>query len=196
MLYDRSVRLVTEAVVSLADGTVRSWQPVPGARPKASRRDFQAAVQAVKADPRWQEAMRSRGVTDFTHVEVQPWPPGYTDERDAALGARVAKALTWVGYSATDNTFARPAENLVVTVDLDSATVLAVDDHEVVQLPPGPATTRPNSPRTPRTSPWSAGLRVGRQADRDHPARRTELYARRARDPLAKVAPDHRVLPA
>ena len=136
VLYDRSVRLVTEAVVSLTDGKVRSWQPVPGVRPKVTRRDFQAAVQAVKADTRWQRAMRSRGVRDFTHVEVQPWPPGFTDERDAAHGARVAKALTWVGYSATDNTFARPAENLVVTVDLDTSTVLAVDDHEVVPLPP------------------------------------------------------------
>jgi primary-amine oxidase len=135
VLYDRSLRLVTEVVVSLTDAKVRSWQPVPGARPKASRRDFQAAVEAVKADPRWQEAMHARGVTDFTHVEVQPWPPGYNEERDAIHGARVAKALTWVGFSETDNTFARPAENLVATVDLDTSTVLAVDD-EVVPLPP------------------------------------------------------------
>jgi primary-amine oxidase len=136
VLYDRSQRLVTEVVVSLADGKVRSWLPVPDARPKASRRDFMAAVEAVKADPRWQEAMRSRGVTEYAHVEVQPWPPGYNEERDAAHGARVAKALTWVGFSETDNTFARPAENLVATVDLDTSTVLAVDDHQVVPLPP------------------------------------------------------------
>jgi primary-amine oxidase len=159
VLYDRSVRLVCEAVVSLTGGTVRSWQPVPGVRPKASRRDFQAAVQAVKADPRWQEAMRSRGVTDFTYVEVQPWPPGYTDERDTALGARVAKALTWVGYSATDNTFARPAENLVVTVDLDSSTVLAVDDHEVVPLPPRAGNYAPELASDAANFPVISGLR-------------------------------------
>jgi primary-amine oxidase len=47
VLYDRSLRLVTEVVVSLTDGKVRSWQPVPGARPKASRRDFQGAVEAA-----------------------------------------------------------------------------------------------------------------------------------------------------
>ena len=46
VLYDRSQRLVSEVVVSLADGKVRSWLPVPGARPKASRRDFLAAVEA------------------------------------------------------------------------------------------------------------------------------------------------------
>lgn len=38
VLYDRSLRLVTEVVVSLADRKVRSWRPVPGVRPKASRR--------------------------------------------------------------------------------------------------------------------------------------------------------------
>jgi primary-amine oxidase len=75
-------------------------------------------------------------VTDFTHVEVQPWPPGYADERDAAHGARVAKALSWVGRSETDNTFARPVEHVIATVDLDTATVLAVEDHADVPLPP------------------------------------------------------------
>ena len=128
VLYDRARRLVIEAVVSLGDGQVTSWRPVPGVRPKPSRGDFEAAVQAVKADPRWQQALRSRGVTDFSHVDVQPWPPGYPEERDVARGARIGKALTWVGFSATDNSFARPVENLVVTVDLDTATVLSVED--------------------------------------------------------------------
>jgi len=127
-------------------------------RPKASRRDFQAAA-AAAADSRWQEAMRSRGVSDFTHVEVQPWPPGFTDERDAAFEARVAKALTWVGYSVTDNTFARPAENLVVTVDLDSATVLAVDDHGVAPLPPRAGNYTPELASDAANFPVVSGLR-------------------------------------
>jgi primary-amine oxidase len=145
VLYDRARREVIEAVVSLSDGTdgnngtggmVRSRRVIRGARPRTSRRDFEAAVRAVKADSRWQEALRRRGVSDFTHVEVQPWPPGYADERDAAHGARVAKALTWVGLSETDNTFARPVENVIATVDLDTATVLSVEDHRDVPLPP------------------------------------------------------------
>ncbi len=92
-----------------------------------------------KADSRWQEALRRRGVTDFTYVEVQPWPPGYADESDAAHGARVAKALSWVGRSETDNTFARPVEHVIATVDLDTAAVLSVEDHTghaEVPLPP------------------------------------------------------------
>jgi primary-amine oxidase len=136
VLYDRSRRQVIEVTVSLADGQVRSWRIVHGARPKTSWREFEAAVKAIKADLRWQEALRRRGVTDFTHVEVQPWPPGYADEQDAGRGARVAKALTWVGRSATDNTFARPVENVIATVDLDTSAVLEVEDHGLVPLPP------------------------------------------------------------
>lgn len=175
VVYDRSRRQVIEAVVSLAGGArtnggttgdVRSWDVVPGARPKVSWRDFEAAVKAVKQDPRWQQALRRRGVSDFTHVEVQPWPPGYPDERDAAHGARVAKALTWVGLSATDNTFARPVEQVIATVDLDTATVLSVEDHAdgtdgavVVPLPPHAGNYAPELASDAANFPVLGGVR-------------------------------------
>ena len=50
VLYDRSRRLITEVIVSLTDSKVRSWRPVPGARPKASRRPgLQAPVTSAAA---------------------------------------------------------------------------------------------------------------------------------------------------
>jgi primary-amine oxidase len=174
VLYDRSQRQVIEAVVSLTGGTsrsdgtsskIRSWRVVPGVRPKISWRDFEAAVKAVKEDPRWQEALRRRGVSDFTHVEVQPWPPGYADEQDAAHGARVAKALTWVGRSETDNTFARPVEHLIATVDLDTATVLAVEDYAghagnaEVPLPPRAGNYAPELASDAANFPVLTGIR-------------------------------------
>jgi primary-amine oxidase len=158
VLYDRARRLVIEAVVSLSDGQVTSWRPVPGVRPKPSRADFEAAVQAVKADPRWQQALHSRGVTDFSHVDVQPWPPGYPEERDVARGARIGKALTWIGFSAADNSFARPVENLVVTVDLDTATVLSVED-EFVPLPPRAGNYAPELAADPGNFPPLTSVR-------------------------------------
>jgi primary-amine oxidase len=171
VLYDRSRRQVIEAVVSLPDvaggtedtngtgGTVRSWQVVPGVRPKVGSRDFEAAARAVKEDPRWQEALRRRGVTDFTHVEVQPWPPGYLDTRDTSRGGRVAKALTWVGESATDNTFARPVENVIATVDFDTLTVLEVEDHGLVPLPPHAGNYAPELASDAANFPVLTGVR-------------------------------------
>jgi primary-amine oxidase len=160
VLYDRSRRLVTEAAVALADGAVLSWRAVPGARPKAGQREWDTAVRVVKADPRWLEAMRLRGVSDVTHVEVQLWPPAYSDEHDAASGRRLAKALAWVGRSETDNTFARPVENLIATVDLDTLTVLAVEDQGIVPLPPRAGNYAPELASDSGNFPVLAGLRA------------------------------------
>ena len=101
-----------------------------------------------------------------------------------------------MGYSATDNTFARPAENLVVTVDLDSATVLAVDDHEVVPLPPRAGNYAPELASDAANFPVISGLRPDVKPIQITQPRGAELHPRRARDPLAELAPDHRVLPA
>ena len=159
VLYDGSRRQIIEAAVSLADGKVMSWRSVPEARPKASRREWETAAEAVKADPRWLEALTRRGVTDVAHVEVQPWPPGYTDSRDAATGRRLAKALAWVGLSEADNTFARPVENVIATIDLDTLTVLEVEDHGLVPLPPRAGNYAPELASDPGNFPVLAGLR-------------------------------------
>jgi len=158
-LYDRSRRQIIEAVVSLADNKVLSWRSVPGARPKTSYGEWEGAERAVKADPRWQEALRRRGITDFTHVEVQAWPPGYAEERDAERGLRVAKALAWVGLSQGDNTFARPVENVVATIDLDTMEVLEVEDHGYVPLPPRAGNYAPELASDRQNFPVLAGLR-------------------------------------
>jgi primary-amine oxidase len=159
VLYDRSRRLVIEVAVGLTTEVVTEWRVVPDVRPKASRRDFGAAVAAVKADPRWQDAMRRRGVTDYTYVEIQPWPPGFADAHDARHGKRVAKALTWVGLSATDNPFARPVDHVVATVDLDAGVVLSVEDHRDVPIPVHPGNYAPELASAAGNVPVFSGLR-------------------------------------
>ena len=68
------------------------------------------AESLVKADPRWQEAMHKRGVTDFEHVMIDPWPGVKGDGKDrgqvpAALESAHrdknfhALVYYWVGWS-------------------------------------------------------------------------------------------------
>ncbi len=38
--------------------------------------------EVVRADPRRQEAMRRRGVTDFDLAMIDPWPAGYYGNQD------------------------------------------------------------------------------------------------------------------
>jgi primary-amine oxidase len=139
-----------EATVSLSRGSVLSWDHVPGAQPAIVPDEFVDCEAAVRADPRWQEAMRRRGVTDLSLAMVDCWSAGNFgfpgDE-----GRRLVRALTWVRRHAQDNGYARPVANLLTVVDLNEMTVIEVADGGVIPLPPEDA----------GYSPDAAGTRTG-----------------------------------
>jgi primary-amine oxidase len=131
-----------EAVVSLSRGRVESWAHVPGAQPAIVLDEFVECEAAVRADPRWQEAMRRRGVTDFSLTMVDSWSAGnfgFAGED----GCRLVRALTWVRRHADDNGYARPVANLLTLVDLNAMKVIRVEDGGVVALPPEDANYSP-----------------------------------------------------
>ena len=64
VLIDSAAARTYEAVVSLSEERVLSWEHVPGVQPAIVLDEFFECEAAVRADPRWQEAMRKRGVTD------------------------------------------------------------------------------------------------------------------------------------
>jgi primary-amine oxidase len=131
-----------EAVVSLSRGRVESWTHIPGVQPSIIFDEFAECEEAVRADPRWQEAMRRRGVTDFSLAMVDPWSAGdFAFPGDA--GRRLSRALTWIRRHPTDNGYARPVANVVTVVDLNEMKVLRVEDHGVVPLPPEDANYTP-----------------------------------------------------
>jgi Cu2+-containing amine oxidase len=58
VLRDREQRATYETVVSLTLGELLSWREVPGAQPGLTFGEFLACEDVVRADPRWQAAMR------------------------------------------------------------------------------------------------------------------------------------------
>jgi Cu2+-containing amine oxidase len=36
--------------------------------------EWMANAEAIRADPRWREAIRRRGATDLSLVQIEPWP--------------------------------------------------------------------------------------------------------------------------
>ena len=95
--------------------------------------EFFSSEEITRADPRWQEAMRKRGVTDFSLTMIDPWAAGY--DIDDPKGRRLVRPLTFVRSREDDNGYARPVEGLIVLVDLDLMEVIDVRDHGVVPLP-------------------------------------------------------------
>ena len=142
VLIDTAAGKTYEALVSLTDGVVVSFTHVPGAQPAIVLDEFFECEAAVRADPRWQEAMRARGVTDFSLAMIDPWSAGnfgFPGEE----GRRLVRALTWVRRSPSDNGYARPVANLVAVVDLHAMKVVRVEDYGVVALPPEDANYSP-----------------------------------------------------
>src|SRR5262249_41223283 len=133
VLIDSAAARTYEAVVSLTRGRVLSWVHVPGVQPAVVPDEFFECEAAVRADPRWQEAMRKRGVTDFELAMIDPWSPGHFGFPDED-GRRLTRTLTWIKRSPTDNGYARPVANVLALVDLNDMRVLLVEHSGAVPL--------------------------------------------------------------
>jgi primary-amine oxidase len=127
----------TEIVVSVTAEKVVSMEEVRGVCPTLLIEESINAAEAVRLDPRWQAAMQRRGITDFTHVEVDPWAAGRFGLPEEE-GRRLARAISYLREHPEDNGYARPIEGVVALVDLGSAEVLGVEDHGVVAIPAEP----------------------------------------------------------
>jgi primary-amine oxidase len=137
-VYERGDRTTYEGVVSLTTRDLVSWRPRPGVQPPIMFEEFMSCEAIVRADPRWQDAMRKRGVTDFSLAMIDPWAASWTGPEDDPAVRRITRPLTWMRSAPGEHGYARPVEGLVVIVDLDAGAVVDVQDHGVVPLPSKP----------------------------------------------------------
>ena len=143
----------TEVLVSLTSEKVLVVTEVQGVCPTMLVEDSWLTAEAVRADSRWQEAMRRRGIDDFTKVEVSPWPAGrfgLVEEN----GRRLGRAISYLRDQPQDNQHARPIEGVIALVDLGRREVLEVIDHGAAPVPTGRGRYR-----SADTRPWRDDLR-------------------------------------
>ena len=158
--YDKAARLIHESVVSLTAGSVVSRVAVPDRFPSYIVEDMSTVEDLVREDPRWQAAMRLRGVTDFSLAMIDPWPSGYLGPSDhPAVSGRLCRPLTWMRSAPGEHGYARPVEGLIVTVDMDTMTVVDVADHGVVPIPSQPGNYAPEFMFDPANRPAFSALR-------------------------------------
>ncbi|MDQ1466609.1 MAG: primary-amine oxidase, partial [Actinomycetota bacterium] len=124
-----------EIVVSVTRAEILEWRVVEGMRPALMFGETMVAIGAVREHPEWQAAMRRRGITDFEHVQLDPWPAG---NFGLALedGRRISRVLSYLRESKTDNGYARPIEGVLVFFDMGAGKVIEVADYGEVALPP------------------------------------------------------------
>ena len=136
VLIDRVGRASVEAIVSLTEGRVTSWDIVAAGEAPFTLEEILECERVVRQHPDFHTALHRRGITEMDLVWVDPWPFGvYPDEADLE-GRRLTRGLVWVRANADDdNGYAHPVENVIVIFDLHEMAVVRIEDHGVVPVP-------------------------------------------------------------
>ncbi len=137
ILLDNDTGTTYEAIVSLNQGTVTSWQEIPGVQPNIMADELAECEAAVKANPEFQKILQQRGITNLDLVMVDPWAVGNFGIEDEK-GVRLSRALCWLRSAPNSNGYAKPIDGVVPVVDLNKMEVLRIEDYGVVPIPPEP----------------------------------------------------------
>jgi primary-amine oxidase len=134
VLFDNTKNECYEAIVSVDRGAVLSWIHVPGVQPTMSSDEQIECEKAVLESKAFREAVLKYGVTDINLVMVDIWSAGYYGiEEERTM--RLARPLCFVRTDPTDNGYARPIEGVRPVVDLNTMTVIRVEEYGFVDLP-------------------------------------------------------------
>ncbi len=148
IVYERESNKTFEAVVDLNAGAAVSWKHIPGVQPSVLDEDFEILERAIRADPRFAEAMRRRGITDFSRVGIGDWAGGYFGEQGEY---RFRRAEFF--YKDSTNASDRVIENVTAEVNLNTGKVIGFHDGEVVPIPPAGAGIDAIPAAAPREGP-------------------------------------------
>ncbi|MDB5099526.1 MAG: Copper amine oxidase protein [Cyanobacteria bacterium RYN_339] len=128
-IYSRKEHRTYEAHADLQTGKVLDWKAVDGVQPMVMMEEYPIATDAVRADKRWQEAMKKRGIKDLSKVGIDGWAAG------PAFGShrRVLRALSF--YKGENQVYySRPIEGVIGLVDLDTKEVIQLTDTGITKI--------------------------------------------------------------
>ena len=118
---------VYETTVSISRGEVDRWEMIPDVVPRVGFVELFKVMGACGSDPGFQEALKKRGITDSSTVQIDPWPTGdYGFEFEN--GRRVQRCIAFHRPTPNDNGYAYPVDGLMVHVDVDTLEVLHIED--------------------------------------------------------------------
>jgi primary-amine oxidase len=121
VVYDAAANRTFEAVADLSARKVAAWRQIPGAQPPVGEADSGIADRIVRADPRWQEAMRARHLQSNAVVTVA-WPAGYF-ALPGDDGSRIVRVTPYYGGYG-QNFYAHPVEGIAAHVNLTTGKVI------------------------------------------------------------------------
>jgi primary-amine oxidase len=131
--YDHASNRTFEAVIDLKTKTIISWKEIPGVQPSFVEDDPKILEQTIRADSRWQEAMKKRGISDLENVVIIDWAGGFFGLPDED-GFRFERGASYYRGSSKDGSL-RPIEGVIAYVNLNTGKVFKFVDTGVVPVP-------------------------------------------------------------
>ena len=135
--YEPSSNRTFSGTVSLAAGSLDTWQHIDGAQARIVPDEFVLACELARKDPAFTDALKNRGIDDPSKVLIESWAAGNFGDPEEE-GLRIAYGHCWLINDAGDNPYARPIANLHPVFDLAARKILRIDDYGVVPIPPDP----------------------------------------------------------
>src|SRR6202046_675333 len=127
--YRHGVLGVWQGLVDLGSATVISKTFREKARPMLAVQEILDIEALVKADPRFREALRRRGLlAEVEYMCVDPWTTGDFNI-PIEQGRRVLNCFIWMRTFPLDNFYAHPVEGLHALIDVSTLEVLEIVDH-------------------------------------------------------------------
>ncbi len=152
VLFDPAHGKTSEAVVDLSTRKLISFRELPGVQPPIMMSEIERVTQIVRSDGGWQAAIKKRGITDFEHVQLDPWSAGMTLDPDEE-SRRIVRAVAHYQGAKQHNAYGHPIEGVVAYVDLNENRVYKLVDTGVIPVPKTPADLDEKSVGTARAAP-------------------------------------------
>lgn len=159
LIRDRVGQKTYEAVVDLTASELVSLTAVAGSQPPMTEEEFLFCEELIRNHAQVQEALAKRGVSDYSRVVVDKWAAGYTMDADDPDARRISRPIMFVEDLDDANGYAKPVENLIVTVNLDTREIVDVYDGPVVALPEKKGNYDAERITDPKNSPWFERVR-------------------------------------
>ncbi|WP_040260890.1 primary-amine oxidase [Pseudomonas massiliensis] len=129
---------VIEADVDLASKKVLTWQPIKDAHGMVLLDDFATVQSVIERSPEYAQALSRRGITDTGKVIATPLTVGYFNGKDGLTqDKRLLKVVSYLDVG-DGNYWAHPIENLVAVVDLETKSILKIEDAGTLPVPMTP----------------------------------------------------------
>ena len=134
--WDRTDGQAYRAVVSLTGDDVTQWEHLPGQQPNMTVDEWHECDEMLRAHPALVEALARRGITDMSLVLTDMWAYGAALVPERYQGLRLGWCDVWSRASEQSNPYAHHVTGLHPVVDLNTMTLLELEDSHQEGDPP------------------------------------------------------------